>query len=425
MKRILVTLSAVVLWSGLVRGQQVVTLPGQDNRLFQQIEEMLGELSKISGLNRLRPIEHDLITRPQIRQFLDRRIEEEIKPEELRAEELALKKFGLVPQDFDLKKTTVELLTEQAAAFYDFRKKKLFILDSAPQALQQVALVHEIAHALADQHFNLEKFIDSGSRSDDGATARAAVMEGQATWLMSEYLARKTGQSLRTSPAILQLMVQSSRMSAGQFPVFDAAPLYLREGLLFPYVQGMLFQHAVVEKKGEQGFVEVFRKPPVSSEQILHPEKYFAGVVPANPGLPELKDRDQYSVLTEGSIGELDHEILLRQFIGEDEAKTLAPKWTGGQYRILEHKKDKRVVLSYVSQWETAEAARSYFARYRQMLQKKWKSMAVTAESKTSVAGRGDDGEFLLRLDGDKVSSVEGLAALSEAVEGNRRSDLE
>ena len=119
------------------------------------------------------------------------------RPEEIRAEELTLKKFGLVPQDFDLAKNTVDLLTEQAAAFYDYNKKKLFITESTPSDTQEPVLAHELSHALADQNFNLARFIRQARKSDDGSTARLAVMEGQATWLMSEYMARKSGQSLK------------------------------------------------------------------------------------------------------------------------------------------------------------------------------------------------------------------------------------
>src|SRR5574341_1178685 len=134
---------AILLLLASLAGRLCAQPATEGRRLFVQIEEILSELGDISGLKPLRPVKHDLITKPQIRQFLDQRIQEEIKPEELSAEELALKKFGFVPQDFDLRKTTVELLSEQAAAFYDYHKKKLFVLDSAPPALQQVALVHE------------------------------------------------------------------------------------------------------------------------------------------------------------------------------------------------------------------------------------------------------------------------------------------
>ena len=106
MKRISAAVLVLFLWAGLVHGQTAD--PSASKQLFVQIDEMLRELGTISGLKPLHAIEYDLITRPQIRQFLDERIQEEIKPEELRAQELALKKFGFVPQDFDLKKMMVD-----------------------------------------------------------------------------------------------------------------------------------------------------------------------------------------------------------------------------------------------------------------------------------------------------------------------------
>jgi hypothetical protein len=372
-------------------------------------------LSELSGQKPLRAIEHDLIDKARVKEFLEQRLKEVVKPEELRAEELTLKKFGFVPKDFDLKKTTIELLTEQAAAFYDFRKKRLFVLDWAPSSLQQIALVHELAHALADQHFDLEKFIDADNQSDDSGTARMAVMEGQATWLMSEYLARRSGQSLKTSPAIVQLMSRSAEMSAGQFPVFEAAPLYMRESLVFPYSQGMLFQHAVIEKQGQAAFAEVFRRPPLTTQQILHPEKYFSYVKPSEPALPALASERGYKELTDGTIGELDHAILLRQYAGEKEARELSPRWIGGKYRLLEHESDRRTILLYVSEWENAAAARRYFRLYRKVLEGKWEKIEINSQNESSLSGKGDDGHFLLRLDGSRVSSLEGMASPGEA----------
>lgn len=243
--------------------------------LFGKIDEIVAELAKISGLTQLQKIDCERITKDRLEEFLKQRVKETVKPGEIRVEETALKKFGFVPTDFNLEKTTIELLSEQAAAFYDFRKKKLFLIDPGADALEYPALVHELAHALADQHFHLEKFIDRASKEDDSSLARLAVMEGQATWLMSEFLARRTGRSLKDAPMLVTLMSRASDLASGQYPVFSRAPLYLRETLMFPYRDGLLFQQAVIEKLGMAGFAEVFRKPPVSTQQILHPEKYF------------------------------------------------------------------------------------------------------------------------------------------------------
>ena len=414
MKRLLtVCLSTVMLLAAALVAQP----PVQDDRqrLFREIETILADLQEITGLKPLKPVPHEFIARAQVKQFLEEQIKSEIKPEELRAEELTLKKFGFVPADFDLKKTTVDLLTEQAAAFYDYRKKRLYVLDSAPEGMQEVALVHELAHALADQHFNLEKYIQRANENDDGAMARMAVMEGQATWLMSEYMARRMGMSLRTSPAIVSAMEAQMGAAAGQFPVFDGAPLYLRESLLFPYAKGMLFQHAVIEKDGQAAFARVFERPPASTQQILHPEKYFAGDTPSNPPAPVVPAQGEYRILAEGSIGEFDHAVLLQQYAGKEAADSVAFRWRGGSYRLLEHKKDGRTVLAYSSDWVDAAAAREYFGLYRKVLRGKWKTMEVGTNEDARLAGRGDDGYFDVRLAGVHVSSLEGLASPGEA----------
>jgi hypothetical protein len=379
------------------------------------IDETMAELTKISGLKPLAKVECEHIARDRVRGFLEQRVQEEIKPEEIREEEAALKKFGFVPADFDLKKTSLDLLSEQAAAFYDYHKKRLFIIDSGQDPVEHSVLVHELAHALADQHFHLEKYMDRSNKNDDGALARMAVMEGQATWLMSEELTKRTGQSLRDAPVLVKLMNNLSEASAAQFPVFQHAPLYLRETLLFPYTQGMLFQQALVEKMGDAAFTEVFRRPPESTQQILHPEKYLERVKPVHPPLPEFKAQRDYRRFTDGEVGELDHAILLRQYVGEKESAAASPQWRGGYFRLLESKTGKRTVLVYASEWSGPEAARRYFELYQKVLAGKWKTFAADSRSDGVLAGRGDDGYFLLRLEGARVTSVEGLESPEDA----------
>ncbi len=381
--------------------QQAQKLCGEANRIAV-------ELTQISGMKLHHPVPCDFITKEKINDFLKKRVKEVAKPEEIRAEELTLKKFGLVPADFDLAKSTVDLLTEQAAAFYDYDRKKLFITESTPSDTQEPVLAHELSHALADQSFNLARFIRQGRKSDDGASARMAVMEGQATWLMSEFLARKSGQTLKNSPALVAMMSNLSESGAGQYPVFDSAPLYERITLIFPYTKGMLFQNTVFERDNQEGFAEVFRKPPVSTQQILHPEKYFAGVKPTDPALPEQRLRG-YKGLVGGSLGELEHAILLEQYAGKPRAAEISSHWRGSSFELLENTKAHRVVLLYSSEWDSEESARRYFTAYRGVMEKKWKGMAVSAESEDSLEGTGDDGAFELRRKGSIVTSAEGL----------------
>jgi len=383
--------------------------PGDSARLCALIPPLAEQLTRISGMPLRHAVPCDFITKAKIKAFLDKRVKEVAKPEDLRAEELTLKKFGLVPPDFDLARNTIDLLTEQAAAFYDYDKKKLFVTDTTAAGTQEPVLSHEIAHAIADQNYNLFKFIKAGRNSDDGATARLAVMEGQATWLMSELLARKMGQSLQDSPALVAAMSGAADGAAGQYPVFDKSPLYLRQTLVFPYTKGMLFQQAVFERDGQNGFAEVFRKPPVSTQQILHPEKYFSGVKPTQPELPLPHLPKGYKRLVDGSLGELEHAIMLEQYSGKQRAADLAPHWRGCAYALEENKKAGRIVLLYAVEWDSEDAARQYFAAYRAQLAKKWNRMTVATETADAVTGTGDDGRFELRRLGATVTSMEGL----------------
>lgn len=391
-------------WAACAAGQT----DSRAQKLCGEANGIAVELTKITGMPLKHPVPCDFITKEKVNEFLKKRVKEVAKPEEIRAEELTLKKFGLVPPDFNLETSTVDLLTEQAAAFYDYDRKKLFITETTPSESQEPVLAHELAHALADQSFNLARYIRQGRKSDDGATARMAVMEGQATWIMSEYLARKNGQTLKDSPALVQMMSSMSETGAGQYPVFESAPLYERMTLIFPYTKGMLFQNALFQRDGQAGFAEPFRKPPLSTQQILHPEKYFDGVKPSEPELPNFKEKG-YKGLVGGTLGELEHSILLEQYEGKERARELAPHWKGSSFELMENKKAARVVLLYAVELDSEDAARAYFAAYREILGKKWKSMAIATEAADEVTGTGDDGRFELRRKGAIVTSIEGM----------------
>ena len=385
---------------------------------FSEIDDSLARLSKITGLKQVRKVQFDTIDKPRLKVFLEEQIKQEVNPSEIRAEELALKKIGLVPQNFDLAKNTVDLMTEQAAAFYDYRKKKLFLMDAATASAgdQDTVLAHELAHALADQHFNLNKYLHR-SKTDDSSLARMAVMEGQATWLMYEVQAQKVGQSLTTSPSIVQAMSQPPESGNSQFPVLSKAPLYMRESLLFPYMQGLKFQQAIILKMGKAGFSEVFQHPPVNSQEILHPEMYIHRTAVKPVAMPAIASRSSYRILTGGSIGEFDHSILIEQYTGKAEAVALAPHWRAGAFELLEEKKKKYTVLLYASQWDDPASAREMFEAYRRVLKGKWKTLLPKKESEGMLIGEGDDGYFRLQLDGTRLTSIEGMKSIGEVAD--------
>jgi hypothetical protein len=369
---------------------------------------MLAEVSKITGLEARKPITRELITREGIRKLVQSRLDQETTEEEIRLEELYLKKFGFVEADFDLAGRMVDVLAEQATALYDFKTKKLYLATWTPADMQEFALVHELVHALQDQHFNLGKYID-GAKGADGDLARTAVVEGQASWVMTEYVMRQGGRSLLQSRFLAVAAAAASRVEAREYPVFAATPLFLQETLLFPYTWGLLFQQSVLEERGEAGFGEVFRHPPASTQHILSPEAYFEGRKPAKPELPKATLGRPYKKVIEGEVGQLEHSILIRKFVTEEDAKELAPKWRGGRYALFEPRSKERAVLVYAVAWESADDAARYFEFYKQVLGKKWNMARFETESAGEVTGHSEAGGFILSHHGMIVTSVEGL----------------
>lgn len=384
---------------------------------FKAVPEQIAELSRLTGLKPLRRVDHAVMSREELKAFLEKRVKEELNPADIRMEELVLKRLGLVPRNFQLAQSMIDLMAEQAEAFYDYRQKKLFLVDAGDDSpMQQAALFHELAHALADQHFEVEQFIKRG-RNDDSSLARAAVLEGQATWLMYEWMAAKGGQSLRTSPALASLLTSRTDFG-GHYPQLAAAPLYVRASLLFPYVQGLRFQQAVVEKLGTAAFSEVFRRPPASSQHILHPDKYFARTSAVNVKLPKLADGSRYKEMTEVSVGEFDHSVLIEQYASRDEADSLASHWRGAGLKLLEDKREGKVVMLYASEWDSPENAKRMFGVWKSALRGKCKDLTYVKETEDLLEGTSTDGNFRVLLEGTRLSAIEGMFSAAEAAAG-------
>lgn len=381
---------------------------------FEQINSIVLTLSSISGLSEEHHVPYGRMNKNQLRKFLGKRIRKTLKPEEIHADELALKMFGLVPQDFDLKKSTIELLTEQAAAFYDYDAKRLFLLEGESFSDEVETLAHELAHALADQHFNLGKYIDDTGDNDDANLARTAVVEGQASWLMMAYALKVNGKPPEPTKQMLQEAFADDSNSSGEFPVLASSPLYIKQSLLFPYADGTMFFNAVYRKEGKAAFGGVFTNPPADTAQIIHPERYFKGIKSTRPRLPKLPGESDRDEINSGVVGEFDHEVLLWQYGNETKGKEVAAHVRGGDFRIVSEGEDHNPVLVYASEWDSSESAERFFGAYEQVLRKKWKGCEATINDPDLFAGHGDDGYFLTTRSGATVTSIEGIETRGE-----------
>ena len=285
MRRWLILVCAIVLLAAGVSAQQVkppASLPPPTTaptaEFLRAADEVLGEMSELLSLPVKWPLKKSVRSREEIRAYVVQRMKEDREPDKRYADQKALEKFGLIPKDFPLDAFLVELLTEQVAGLYDPKAHEFFIADWIPSGDQRVVMAHELTHALHDQHFNLDSWADAAKPNDDAVSARQAVLEGAAVAAMFDYNLRGTGMSIRGmrsfNPALL---VGGSEDS----PELAKAPPFIRDSLLFPYIEGTAFAQQVLQAgSGWSDFNRVFQNPPASTQQVMHPELYLQGIQP-------------------------------------------------------------------------------------------------------------------------------------------------
>lgn len=335
---------------------------------FEEIDALLKEASKLSGLAIKQPVKSEVVSRDQVMRYIKQRMSDTTDNAHFHIQEVAYKRIGLIPRDYPLKSSVEQLLTEQAAAYYDPREKTIYIADWTPIELQRPAIVHELVHALQDQYINLDAFLDDKKIDEDEQTARDAVIEGQGTFAMMQYMLAKSGLDIDSIGNIEELMSQATMAEVGQFPVFKSAPMYLKESLLFPYTRGLQFARWHRDKDGKVDFGVALKNPPRTTAEILHPGTGPAARLdtlkaPALDSVPA-----GYKFLGDGVMGELDLKVLLKQYAGDQVAASLAPAWRGFRYGVYENGKTSGVILLHRSRWKDAQAAEQFAAEYRKIV---------------------------------------------------------
>jgi hypothetical protein len=283
------------------------------------------EVSKARGLPIKKPIAQATVTREELRARLVKLAGEKKTQDELRAEGVALARWGLIPPDTDYVALMVDLLSEQIAGYYDPDTKQLTLLATSGKAplWDELVLAHEVVHALQDQSYDLTKFEDVPSGEGDAAQARHALVEGDGITLMFELLLARKGITPPWDSARLTNEL-AHQMDLPMGDALDKAPLAIREMMLFPYRAGFTFVTTLRATKPWSAIDAAFKRPPKSTEQIIHPEKYLADEEPVTVKL-ELPDLVHTTVW-----GELGFELFLRAHgIDAATAKLAAAGWGG------------------------------------------------------------------------------------------------
>jgi hypothetical protein len=381
--------------------------PASDADFIAAADEVLGQMSQITGLKVLAPLKKSLRSREEIRAYVIKQMNDEKNPAERYADLRSAEAFGLLPKGFDLDSFMVNVLTEQVEGLYDPKTREFYIADWSPLADQRMVMAHELTHALEDQHFHIESWVKAARPNEDAELARDAVLEGNAMAAMVDYLMLGTGRSLKDLP---EFDPGALIGDLGSTPTLQKAPPFLKDVLIFPYLSGLTFSAAVMRNTGWAAVPGLFEKPPVSTQQILHPALYRAGKIPATVALPGLEKLlgDSWSKLDENTMGEFGWKEVLRQFLDNDRAKSMAAAWDGDRYAVYEHKQTKKIILVARLNLDSEVHAARFHGQYSEALEKKYSERSNLFRRPNFFSFDTLDGGVFLDCLGNECVTMEG-----------------
>lgn len=349
----------------------------------KQVGEAVPRIEAAVGLKFKRPPKVETRTKEQVRAFLMQEFSDSAQMRELAGEELAYKRFGLLPDTLHLRKLLVDLLEEQIVGFYDPKTKVLYIVNGSPPDVVGVTVTHELVHALQDQYISLDS-VQKAEGDNDRQSAAQAVFEGQAVY---EQIAAMLGNNNAAFnlPGGWDRIREMIRDNQSAMPIFASAPPLIQETLIFPYLSGAEFIRNYKERR--RGSV-IYNDMPTSTEQILHPSAFFLNRdVPTEITLGKLSNA---TVVYENDLGEFETRLLLFQFLkNQDDAVRGAMGWDGDRYAVVNTKGGQGIV--WLSVWDSPTDAGEFYDLLGDAVAKRFSTKASAGAPGTksfSVAGR-------------------------------------
>ncbi len=310
--------------------------------------------------------------------------------------------MGFLKSDISLNNIRKRLIENNAGGMYDEQTGKLMIIKEHMNSdpVYQLILVHEMRHALQDQHFNIAKLFGNLSDFDDRKIAVTAALEGDAMLLMTQYANKHT--PFPVSPE-LSLSGYNSDALLSFSPVkfsynLDNVPPVIKYHLSMPYIHGLKFTFSVFKKGKWKGVNKILTDPPVSSEQILHPGKYIKRELPleSKPGYSPAG----YNLYHSGTIGEYMLNILLME---KNMYKDVASGWGGDTFNLFY--KGESYVLVWKSVWDKEEYCERFFTDFRNFTESEFGISYRKGNVKGNpfIAGRNDGQYLFIRKFGEKM----------------------
>jgi hypothetical protein len=314
------------------------------------VAEALAVVARARQLPARGPVRGQLVTRDEMLAVVRDQIRDELPTRVVEAQEELLFGLGLVPEDFDYMGSLFSLMAEQLAGLYEPKSKRMILSEDLGDSERRAALAHELVHALQDQHYELgRRMLQRRPGDGDEQSALQTLAEGDATSAMLDVLGARPATEL--DDGALSWELRGMVALGGN----TAVPDILRRSLVAPYADGVLLVHALRRKGGWASVDEVWRLPPASTEQVLHPEKLAAREAPEPVPAPEPPDKSGWELLDADVMGEQSVRQVFEEWMPRQKAVDSAADW-GGDH-MATYRRGDEYAIGWQVRYDTARAA--------------------------------------------------------------------
>ena len=345
-----------------------------------QMQTIARQVSDLRGL----PIKADvpayLVSKQQAKEFLlNSYITQDLRAE-LEHQKRTLVALGLVKDTYDMVEISMNHMVDNIGGFYTPWEPQIFMLAVRFGGIEHYVYSHEFTHAITDQNFDFAAMGHSPCNQDAQRCAAVdALIEGDASLLMEQWWQQYAGpQDYRDIQMYIPPLFMFNQPN--QFP-----PPFAGLDASFPYQQGKAFVKVLYDRGNWAEVDQAYQNPPSSTEQILHPEKYFAGEEPINVDLPEVTSAlgEGWQLADEDSLGEWKTYLLLgypadvKSSVPEETALLASQGWGGDQYQLYYHAENKQSVLAAQWVWDSAAEQSEFSAAFRTQLNERFRGGAL------------------------------------------------
>ncbi len=400
----LVVLAAVALAAvpaSMVGAADSVDRQAELEKFSACVAEAFPAVIEMTGIDRPGPVPVVMLTRSEVKGYLLEMVDREYPEDELVKRGECLSALGLLPEGYDMEEGFIELITEEAGAFYDPHTDDLKgIADLHPALktpqMQDMIVSHELTHALQDRAVDISALAREALADMDYEYCLRVVIEGMACNVMLAYMSDIRLEDVPDVQASLRASFDMKYGPSGT-NALSRSPLYLRESLLNPYAEGGGFVQTWLRRNPEKKMAELLVSRPSTSEQVIHYEKFESGEGPTPIDLSALDPRlpGDWTLYYSNTLGEFDLLLLFRSHAETERyADQLAAGWGGCRWRAYRTGSDDLVIIG-LSAWDSEDDAAEFREGFSRVL-----------------SGMRGPGDYDLTQDGRAVAFVIGAAGV-------------